>query len=309
MERAAGTYGWVFAQVRVDPNDPETVYFMGLDLNQSTDGGKTFKPLEGMHGDHHALWIDPANSSYLFNGNDGGVCVSYDKGSSWRTFTDNLPAVQFFNVSYDMSAPFYVYGSIQDHGSMRGLVDLSRGRDQVPGVAPHRPRLRRQAAAAHGGHESLDCAERHLRLGVRGHSGVVHGQSHHPGIELPDQRQNSLQAGLFGGDRVDHRPSVLVERQGRHQRLRVGAVGAERDLDRLGDDAGQPGHVPDFLGHAGSRVHVDEAGSGLRLPPGLPGDPLGVALVERASDPLAAGVDPFADDEHGQIPFPSGRQA
>ncbi len=135
MERAAGTYGWVFGQVRVDPNDAETVYFLGLDLNQSTDGGRTFKPLDGMHGDHHALWIDPANSNYLFNGHDGGVSVSYDKGRAWRNFTDNLPAVQFFNVSYDLSTPFNVYGSIQDHGSRRAAVDLSRGRDKVPAVA------------------------------------------------------------------------------------------------------------------------------------------------------------------------------
>ena len=134
MERAAGTYGWVFGQVRVDPNDPDTVYFMGLDLNQSTDGGKTFKPLEGMHGDHHALWIDPANSNYLFNGNDGGVCVSYDKGKNWRTFTRDFPVVQFFNVSFDMASPFHVLGSVQDHGSYRAVVDLSRGRDKVPAV-------------------------------------------------------------------------------------------------------------------------------------------------------------------------------
>ena len=35
MEGAAATYGWVFAQIRVDPNNENTVYFMGLGLNQS----------------------------------------------------------------------------------------------------------------------------------------------------------------------------------------------------------------------------------------------------------------------------------
>ncbi len=42
MERHSNTYGWVFGQVRVDPNDADTVYTMGLSLNVSTDGGKTF---------------------------------------------------------------------------------------------------------------------------------------------------------------------------------------------------------------------------------------------------------------------------
>jgi photosystem II stability/assembly factor-like uncharacterized protein len=135
MERLAGTYGWVFGQIRVDPTDEDTVYVMGLDLNVSKDGGKTFQAIGDMHGDHHALWIDPDNPKFLVNGNDGGVVVSYDQGRTWREFLDNLPAVQFFNVSYDMSTPFHVFGSIQDHGSRRAPVDLSRGRDRVPAQA------------------------------------------------------------------------------------------------------------------------------------------------------------------------------
>lgn len=132
METLSGTYGWVFGQMRVDPNDENKIYVMGLALNVSEDSGKTFRRLRGMHGDHHGLWIDPANSDYLVNVNDGGVAISYDGGKNWRTFYDNLPLVQFFNVMYDMADPFHVYGSIQDHGSYRGVVDLSKGRNQIP---------------------------------------------------------------------------------------------------------------------------------------------------------------------------------
>jgi photosystem II stability/assembly factor-like uncharacterized protein len=134
MERHSGTYGWVFGQVLVDPNDENTVYTMGLALNVSNDGGKTFRPLRGMHGDHHGLWIDPDNSNYLVNVNDGGIVISYDKGKTWRQFTNNLPVCQFFNVNYDMDTPFRVYGSMQDHGSFRAAVDLSKGREQIPTV-------------------------------------------------------------------------------------------------------------------------------------------------------------------------------
>ena len=134
MERHSATYGWVFGQMRVDPNDENTIYTMGLALNVSTDGGKTFKRLRGMHGDHHGLWIDPDNSNYLVNTNDGGICVSYDKGANWRCFIKELPLVQFFNIAVDTEEPFHVYGSIQDHGSRRGVVDLSRGRKNIPAV-------------------------------------------------------------------------------------------------------------------------------------------------------------------------------
>ncbi|MGC9470016.1 MAG: WD40/YVTN/BNR-like repeat-containing protein [Bacteroidales bacterium] len=131
MERHSGTYGWVFGQIRVDPNDENTIYTMGVQLHVSNDGGKTFRTLRGMHGDHHGLWIDPDNSDYLFNANDGGVCVSYDRGETWHLFTERLQASQFFNVQVDNADPFHVYGSIQDHGSYRAEVDLSRGRDRI----------------------------------------------------------------------------------------------------------------------------------------------------------------------------------
>jgi photosystem II stability/assembly factor-like uncharacterized protein len=122
LERHSGTYGWVFGQVRVDPNDENTVYIMGVPLSVSKDGGKTFRTLRGTHVDHHGLWIDPDNSNYLVNVNDGGLGISYDGGKTWRGFTANLPVCQFFNIAYDMASPFRVYGSMQDHGSFRGQV-------------------------------------------------------------------------------------------------------------------------------------------------------------------------------------------
>jgi photosystem II stability/assembly factor-like uncharacterized protein len=132
MERHSGTYGWVFGQIRVDPNDANTSYIMGVPFSVSTDGGKTYASVRSPGGDNHALWIDPANSNYLLKGCDQGLAVSYDKGKSWKNFQDVLPVCQFFNVNYDMGTPFKVYGSMQDHGSFRAPVDISRGRDRIP---------------------------------------------------------------------------------------------------------------------------------------------------------------------------------
>ena len=134
MERHSSTYGWVFGQIRVDPSDENTIYTMGIALHVSNDGGKTFRPLRGMHVDHHGLWIDPDNSQYLVNVNDGGIVISYDGGKTWRQFLHNLPVCQFFNINYDMDTPFHVYGSMQDHGSFRGVVDISQGRAGIKAV-------------------------------------------------------------------------------------------------------------------------------------------------------------------------------
>ncbi len=131
MEEFGGTYGWVFSQIRVDPRDDNTVYIMGLDLYKSTDGGKSWRVInyEGLHGDHHGLWIDPADSRYLINVNDGGANVSYDGGKSWRDFHKGIPTIQFYNVALDMNKPFAAYGSVQDHGTYRvtGLAPQGGG--------------------------------------------------------------------------------------------------------------------------------------------------------------------------------------
>ena len=126
------TYGWVFGQIRVDPNDANTIYVMGVRLAKSTDGGRTFERLydEGLHADHHAMWIDPGNSDLLINGNDGGVNISHDQGKTWYN-NETLPVVQFYNVHYDMEEPFRVYGSVQDNGSFRGPIDHRPGIDSA----------------------------------------------------------------------------------------------------------------------------------------------------------------------------------
>ena len=151
LESHSGTYGWVFGQIKVDPNDPDTVYIMGVPMSVSRDGGRTFAEVENLyHVDHHGLWIDPDNSSYLVNVNDGGLEISYDGGKNWKNSSLTLPVCQFFNINYDMDTPFHVYGSMQDHGSYRATVDLSRGRNAVRPVAFER------APGGEGSHHAID---------------------------------------------------------------------------------------------------------------------------------------------------------
>ena len=51
-----------YGQIRIDPNDDQRVYVLGVPLFASDDGGKTFRTeaARRLHADHHALWIDPA---------------------------------------------------------------------------------------------------------------------------------------------------------------------------------------------------------------------------------------------------------
>lgn len=49
--------------------------------------------------------------------NDGGVTLSLDGGKTWSR-EDNQPTGQFYHVITDSRAPYYVYGSQQDSGSV-----------------------------------------------------------------------------------------------------------------------------------------------------------------------------------------------
>jgi photosystem II stability/assembly factor-like uncharacterized protein len=105
-----------FSQVRIDPNDPEVVYLGGVDLHQTLDGGKTMNTAAAsrIHSDHHAIWVNPANSDHVLIGNDGGLAVSYDQSKTWN-FLPNLPVGLFYHVSYDMATPYNVCGGMQDN--------------------------------------------------------------------------------------------------------------------------------------------------------------------------------------------------
>ena len=121
-----------FSQVRVDPNDPDTIFYGGVKVHHSTDGGKTVGTnfTRSIHDDTHALWIDPANSNHLIIGNDGGLAVTWDQAKTWL-FLPNLPVGLFYHVSVDMQTPYNICGGMQDNyvwcgpSAVRGQVGIA----------------------------------------------------------------------------------------------------------------------------------------------------------------------------------------
>ncbi|HEY1381202.1 MAG TPA: hypothetical protein VGF55_30660 [Gemmataceae bacterium] len=110
-----------YGQIRIDPSDAKRIYVLGVRMFVSNDGGTTFRDdaAPGIHGDHHALWIDPRDRDHLVAGNDGGLAFSFDRGRTWERLR-NLPVSQFYGVAVDMGRPYRVYGGLQDNGSWGG---------------------------------------------------------------------------------------------------------------------------------------------------------------------------------------------
>jgi photosystem II stability/assembly factor-like uncharacterized protein len=123
-----GSPGYYYGQIRIDPNDKETVYVLSVPVHKSTDGGKSWTPSGrgrgnrgsafhgNLHVDHHALWIDPSDSRHCLLGNDGGLGITWDGGETWDHVA-RLPLAQFYAVGIDHRTPYTIYGGLQDNGT------------------------------------------------------------------------------------------------------------------------------------------------------------------------------------------------
>jgi hypothetical protein len=117
-----------YSQIRVDPRNPDRIYWMSSVFRTSADGGKTVqRGAIGVHTDWHAMWIDPSDPEHYILGDDGGIAVTYDRGGTYD-FINTFPVGQFYAVAYSMEKPYKVCGGLQDNGSWCGP---SRARNRV----------------------------------------------------------------------------------------------------------------------------------------------------------------------------------
>ncbi len=111
---------WYYTKIFVDPKNENNVYVLNVNFLKSTDGGKTFKSIRTPHGDHHDLWIDPADGNRMIIADDGGAQISFDGGENWSTY-ENQPTAQFYRVSTDNHFPYRILGAQQDNSTVRIL--------------------------------------------------------------------------------------------------------------------------------------------------------------------------------------------
>jgi photosystem II stability/assembly factor-like uncharacterized protein len=116
-----------FAEVKVDPTNPDIVYSGSVVTWKSTDGGKTWTAFRGAPGgdDYHRIWINPTNPRIILIASDQGAIITVNGGESWSSWY-NQPTAQFYHVSADNAYPYRVCGGQQESGS---ACVASRGND------------------------------------------------------------------------------------------------------------------------------------------------------------------------------------
>ncbi len=107
-----------FSHVRVDPQDDQKLYVLGISAARSVDGGETFTTdaSRGVHSDQHVLWIDPNDGNHLLIGSDGGLYASWDRTATWHHH-NHMDLGQFYHVAVGPRRDYWVYGGLQDNGS------------------------------------------------------------------------------------------------------------------------------------------------------------------------------------------------
>ncbi len=116
-----------FAEVKVDPKNPDVVYSASIVVWKSTDAGVNWEMIRGAPGgdDYHRVWINPDNPKIILIGSDQGAIITVNGGDSWSSWY-NQPTAQFYHVSTDNSFPYRVCGGQQESGS---ACVQSRGND------------------------------------------------------------------------------------------------------------------------------------------------------------------------------------
>jgi len=111
-----------YSQIRINPADDQRVYLLTTRFMVSDDGGSTIRngsEDQEIHGDFHAMWIDPTDGDRYYIGDDKGLHLTFDHGEHFF-FLDNLPIAQYYRIGLDMRDPYYVYGGLQDNGTYGG---------------------------------------------------------------------------------------------------------------------------------------------------------------------------------------------
>ncbi len=99
------TRPFYYANIDVDPKNPDIVYAMATSNMKSVDGGKTWKGLRVPHSDNHDMWINPNDTDLFIHGNDGGANITHNGGKTWST-QFNQPTAELYQVEVDDQYPY-----------------------------------------------------------------------------------------------------------------------------------------------------------------------------------------------------------
>ncbi len=131
-----GGFGWYFGQIRVNPEDDDELYVLGVDMYKTNTGGNSWFQATPpwyyyqVHADKHDLFFVDENTLLLST--DGGLYKSENSGADWEDIED-IPNSQFYRVKVNHHDPEVYFGGTQDNGTISGNHDTQNDWERVYG--------------------------------------------------------------------------------------------------------------------------------------------------------------------------------
>lgn len=130
----AGSQAWYDLVIAADPTNANVIYTGGVNIWKSVDGGTTMTcvahwvgsgGVAPVHADQHALEFSP-HTNEIFSGNDGGIHVSSNEGSTWDELSSGLAIAQTYKIGVSQTVTDLVINGHQDNGTT-----ISRGSEFI----------------------------------------------------------------------------------------------------------------------------------------------------------------------------------
>jgi photosystem II stability/assembly factor-like uncharacterized protein len=100
--------GCCFRDLKIDPQNPNTIYTAGFGIFKSTDGGASSSAVYPAPTYFSALAIDPQQPSMIY-ATGYGIFKSRDGGENWTAANSGLRAASIFSVAMDSQNPGTLY--------------------------------------------------------------------------------------------------------------------------------------------------------------------------------------------------------
>jgi len=117
-----GGFGWYFGQVRVNPNDADHIFVLGVDMYETRNAGLSWEEATPpwftyeVHADKHDLVFSDGK---ILLGTDGGGYQRFVNGSNWTDIENNI-TTQFYRVTFNPFEEDVYFGGAQDNGTTGG---------------------------------------------------------------------------------------------------------------------------------------------------------------------------------------------
>jgi hypothetical protein len=122
-----------YSRMAVSPSDENEAYFLTASFAVSLDGGRSIEVVprsQAPGGDHHDIWIDPADPDRMIVVHDQGLSITTNRGETW--FRQRLTNAQMYHVTVDNEIPYNVLGNKQDEPTYRGPSNSLLGGRGIP---------------------------------------------------------------------------------------------------------------------------------------------------------------------------------